>query len=160
MTTATITVSPMRDAADARAFYSLNEEWITLYFALEETDRAVMVDPQGAIVAQGGSVLIARDGEERIGCVALLPRGDGVAELAKMSVSPSRRGAGVGRMLINAAIDTARSSGLRRLVLESNSSLTAAVRMYESAGFRHVPAGAHGTSPYERADVFMDLELA
>lgn len=159
MTTTTITIAPLQDDADAAAFRTLNEEWITTFFALEDADRAVLGDPQRAIVDQGGTVLIARDGEARVGCVALLRVGEGVAELVKMAVAPEARGAGIGRMLITAAIETAREQGLTKLMLESNQSLAPAVRLYESVGFRHVPASAHAPTPYSRADVFMDLDL-
>lgn len=159
MDTGTITISPLRDAADATAFHDLNVAWISELFVVEDADRAVLVDAERSIVAAGGTVLIARDGEQRIGCVALLRVGEGVAELAKMAVAPEHRGRGIGRRLITAAIDVARESGVRRLVLESNSSLIPAVRMYESVGFRHVPAETHAPTPYARADVFMDLDL-
>lgn len=160
MTSTTFTIAPMDGAADARAFHDLNARWITEHFALEATDLAVMTDPERAIVAQGGAVLVAREGELRIGCVALLARPSGVAELAKMTVAPDRRGSGVGRALITAAVDRARTAGFDRLVLESNSSLVAAVRLYESVGFRHIPAHLRPPTPYARADVFMDLDLA
>ena len=153
------TIAPMDGAADARAFHDLNAGWITQHFALEETDLAVMLDPQRSVVDAGGAVLVARDGEARIGCVALLPHGPGVAELAKMTVAQDRRGTGLGRALITAAIEKARAMGFDRLVLESNTALVAAVRLYESVGFRHVPADQREPSPYERADVFMDLDL-
>ncbi|PPG37432.1 GNAT family N-acetyltransferase [Pseudoclavibacter sp. RFBA6] len=159
MTMQTITIAPLQDEADAVAFRTLNEEWITTHFALEDADRAVLADPQHAIVDQGGTVLIARAGEQRVGCVALLRIGDGVAELVKMSVAPEARGSGIGRMLITAAIDHAREQGITKLMLESNQSLAPAVRLYESVGFQHVPASAHAPTPYSRADVFMDLDL-
>ncbi|VXC00701.1 GNAT family N-acetyltransferase [Pseudoclavibacter sp. 8L] len=159
MTTQTITIAPLQDEADAVAFRTLNEAWITEHFALEDADRAVLADPQRAIVDQGGTVLIAHAGEQRVGCVALLRVGDGLAELVKMSVAPEARGSGIGRMLMTAAIDHAREQGLTKLMLESNKSLTPAVRLYESVGFRHVPASAHAPTPYSRADVFMDLDL-
>jgi putative acetyltransferase len=155
---ATITVSPLNGAEDVRAFRDLNVEWIERFFVLEAADLAVLEDPETAIVEPGGTVLLARDGDERVGCVALLRHGD-EAELVKMAVTPTRRGAGIGRLLITAAIDAAKAAGVRRLTLESNRALVAAVRMYESAGFRHVAAEERVPSPYARADVFMDLDL-
>jgi len=48
---------------------------------------------------------------------------------------------------------------VRRLYLESNTRLAPALRLYEPAGFRHLPPHARSVSPYARADVFMDLLL-
>ena len=154
-----VVIDEMTSAEDALAFRELNEEWITLLFSLEDADRALLNDPAGRIQGVGGVVLIARLGEERVGCVAVLPTGDGVYELSKMAVSPAVRNRGLGRRLILAAIDTARRLGAASLFLGSSTKLPSAVHLYESVGFTHVPAERIGPMPYERADVFMELLL-
>lgn len=155
-----VTVGPMVGAADAQAFRELNEEWITSLFTLEQADRDLLEDPQVRIVSPGGRVLIARtDDGARVGCVAVVPAGDGRYELSKMAVSPASRGQGHGRTLILAAIDTARELGARTLFLGSSTKLPAAVHLYETVGFRHVDPADLGSLPYQRADVFMALNL-
>jgi GNAT superfamily N-acetyltransferase len=144
---------------DAAAFARLNEEWITTYFTLEAKDRETLADPFGRYVATGGDVLIARDGAEILGCVALEPEADGVFELSKMAVSPAAQGRGLGRRLLEAAIARARELGATSLFLGSNRRLGPAVHLYESVGFQHVPREDIGPMPYDRADVFMKLEL-
>ncbi len=57
-----------------------------------------------------------------------------------------------GRQLLNAAIDRFRDLEGVRLYLEPHSSLTAALALYESAGFHHEPRPT--PSDYERADVY------
>jgi putative acetyltransferase len=47
----------------------------------------------------------------------------------------------------------------RRLYLETNSTLTPAIRLYESVGFHHVPPEKVTPSPYERVDVYMEMDL-
>jgi putative acetyltransferase len=156
-----ITVSSMRTAEEAAAFARLNEEWISGFFAMEAKDRETLADPFGRFVEPGGDVLIARDGEDQVvGCVALEPTGDGVFELSKMAVAPAARGRGIGRRLMDAAIERARALGACSLFLGSNRRLVPAVALYESAGFRHVPRERIGDMPYTRADVFMELELS
>ena len=54
-----------------------------------------------------------------------------------MGVTPRAQGRGVGRQLLAAAIDWFRESDQQVLFLESHRSLKAALRLYESAGFRH-----------------------
>ena len=146
----------MRSPADAAAFRTLNEAWIGPLFGFEPVDRATLDDPQAAIVAPGGDVLMAVDGERAVGCVALLPEGGGVYELTKMAVAESERSRGIGRLLVEAAIARARERGARELVLASNSRLATALALYESVGFRHVPPTE---TAYARADVFMTLAL-
>jgi putative acetyltransferase len=154
-----LVIEPMASAADARAFRELNEEWITRLFTLEDADRALLNDPDAAIIARGGQVLIARIGTDRVGCVALVPTGNGVYELSKMAVAPHLRNRGAGRTLILAAIELAGRLGATALFLGSSTRLPSAVHLYESVGFSHVPADRVGPMPYARADVFMELLL-
>jgi ribosomal protein S18 acetylase RimI-like enzyme len=156
MPTQQLTIRSMRTAADAVAFRRLNEAWIEQLFTMEAADRATLDDPEQAIIARGGDVLIAHDGDRAVGCVSLVPEGDGVFELSKMTVAESDRGRGIGRALIEAAIARGRALGGRRLVLATNHRLTPAIALYESAGFEHLPPAP---SPYARADTFMALSL-
>jgi putative acetyltransferase len=154
-----VSVAPMTTPAEARAFKELNEEWIRRLFTLEEADRRILDDPAGTIVAAGGQVLIATAGAEIVGCVALVPAGDDVYELSKMTVAPTARGRGVGRTLIAEAIGYAQEAGARTLFLGSSTKLANAVRLYESVGFQHVPLDQIGPMPYRRADVFMQYVI-
>ncbi len=154
-----ISVAPMDDAAEARAFKALNEEWITEWFALEPPDRAILDHPQDEIVARGGQVLIARLHDDIVGCVALMPMGEGVLELSKMTVTPAIRGVGIGRIILLAAISSARKLGASSLFVATSTKLSNAIHLYESVGFGHVAAERLGPYPYLRADVFMELRL-
>jgi GNAT superfamily N-acetyltransferase len=83
-----------------------------------------------------------------------------VFELAKMAVSERYRGHGIGRKLLEYAIAQAKVLGAHTLELASNAKLANAVHLYESLGFRHLPADRVGRSPYARANVFMELHLS
>jgi N-acetylglutamate synthase-like GNAT family acetyltransferase len=157
--TASLVISPLSSSTDAHAFRELNVEWISKLFSLEDADRLILGDPQVEIIDKGGQVLLARSGGMVVGCVALVAAGNGVFELSKMTVSPLRRGEGLGRAIVLAAIDKARQLGASTLFLGSSTKLANAVRLYESVGFRHVPLSELGPLPYRRADVFMKYEL-
>jgi GNAT superfamily N-acetyltransferase len=144
---------------DSTAFRTLNEEWITRYFALEAKDREILNDPVHSILLKGGHIFMAYAGAEAVGCVALIPMRNGVYELSKMAVSPHLRGRGIGRRLLQHAIAEARSLGVSSLFLGSNTRLKDAVHLYESVGFRHVKPETLPPMPYSRADVFMELSL-
>ena len=144
---------------DEAAFRSLNQQWIERYFKMEPPDVEVLSDPQGAILDDGGRILFAiRDGVA-IGCCALIRMDEGEFEVAKMAVAPEAQGAGIGRALLTAAIELARSLGTRRLFLETNRVLTPAIHLYESLGFQHLPPERVHPSPYARSDVVMELIL-
>jgi ribosomal protein S18 acetylase RimI-like enzyme len=140
------------------AFATLNIEWLEHWFVVEDYDREVLGNPEKYILANGGHILFAIDeGERVLGTVALKHEGDGVYELTKMAVSPEARGSGVGRRLMEAALELYRTFGARELFLESSSKLGPALALYESVGFRHHPAPRAG-SHYARADVHMIWE--
>ena len=153
-----VTIRPLQTDADATAFRALNEEWIAKHFAVEDEDRRQLDDPVAAYVEPGGQILIAELDGRAVGCVALGPGGNGAFELSKMAVAPDLRGRGTGRQLLQAAIDCARSLGATSLFLGSSTKLQAAVHLYETIGFVHVASDTLHM-PYERADVFMELDL-
>jgi putative acetyltransferase len=140
----------------AEAWRALNEAWIERYFAIEPKDRAMLDDPQGEVIDQGGFIFIAERRGEPAGCIALLRMGDGGFELAKMAVADHARGGGIGRKLIKTCIEAAREAGAHRIYLESNSALTPALTLYRSAGFVDLPPAP---TPYARCDVWMEMRF-
>src|SRR5688500_8407517 len=116
-------------------FARLNLEWLERWFTVEPIDREVLGDPETHLLAGGGHVLFAVDGEGRaVGTVALKHEGEGVFELTKMAVDPAVRGAGIGRLLMLGALEAFRARGGRELFLESSSKLGPALALYESVG--------------------------
>jgi putative acetyltransferase len=159
LSTSTLRIAELEDTAGAQAFRTLNEEWIRRHFTLEPRDVESLSDPRGAVLARGGRVYLAWIGEEAVGCVALVPLGEGVWELSKMAVAPHQRGRGIGRKLLQYAIAEARRLGAASLFLGSNTKLADAVHLYESVGFQHVERERLPPLPYARANVFMELRL-
>src|SRR5262245_34268641 len=62
--------------------------------------------------------LVARRGEEPVGCGALRPLGNGIAEVKRMFVRRNYRGQGIARAVLEALETAARDSGCATLVLE------------------------------------------
>lgn len=134
------------------AFARLNIEWLEKYFYVEPIDYKVLNNPQ-RILDEGGSILFAVRGGVAIGTVALKHEGEGVYELTKMAVTEGHQGEGVGRMLLHAVIARWQEAGGSSLYLESHSSLSPALHLYESAGFVRKPRPR--ASDYERSNVYM-----
>jgi len=150
-----IVIRPL-EPGEERAFHDINIDWITRFFAVEKKDRETLENPRAVILEKGGAILMAMDGSTPIGCVALIAMSDGGFELAKMGVLPAAQGRGVGRQLVEGAIEHAREIGAKRLYLETNSSLGPALRLYSEAGFAPIKGSS---SPYARCDVQMELKL-
>jgi putative acetyltransferase len=138
-------------------FARLNREWLERYFTIEPRDEEYLGDPAGRIVAPGGEVFFALQGEVVVGTCAAIPDGKVQFELAKLCVTSAAQRGGVGRALAEAVVEFARARGAHRVTLVSSSRLAPALRLYESMGFKHRPFP--GAPPYADADVYMELEL-
>ena len=142
----------------AEAFDALNRAWLVGHALLEPADEPHLTNPDDTILAAGGQIFVALDGGEVIGTCAAVPHGPGEFELVKLAVSPAAQGRGIGRELVESTLNFAREQGARRVTLLSSSKLTAALRLYERAGFKY--AALPSTNPYATADVYMILDLA
>ena len=152
-----IEIVPFR-ADLAPAFQQLNLDWIERLFAVEAADRKVLADPERSIIAPGGEIFFAMDGDAAVGTVAIIRVEEGLYELAKMAVANSHQKRGIGGLLGRAGIEWARRERATMIFLQTNSSLGNSIRLYERLGFRH--AVDPDPPDYARADVYMELPIA
>ena len=100
----------------------------------------------GKYARPGGCILLGRVGEEPVGCVAmrelapLAGEAGRCCEMKRLYVRGSARGLGLGRGLCERLLEEARGAGYARMRLDSDEELLAAVALYESLGFRRIPA--------------------
>jgi len=74
-----------------------------------------------------------RDGVA-VGCIMLVRHSRTIAKLRLLIVDSSERGQGLGRRLVDECLSFARSAGYRKVTLWTQSTLTAARKIYESTG--------------------------
>lgn len=109
-----------------------------------EIRKALEQDPHDDLESPRGAFLVARaDNGEVLGYVGVRLLADlcATAEVKRMYVRPSGRGMGLGGGLLTAAETAARELGAQRVVLETNTQLREARRLYEAHGYRE-------TEPY------------
>lgn len=138
------------------AFKSLNVEWISTYFEMEEADYKALDNPKGYILDKGGKILVALYDDGPVGVCALIKMNDTDFEMAKMAVSPKAQGKNIGFLLGEAIVKTAKELGASKLYLESNTILKPAINLYYKLGFQKV-AGL--PTPYKRCNIQMELNL-
>lgn len=106
---------------------------------------------------QRSAAYLAWDGDNPCGIVAGFFDVDppGSAHLVSLWVAPTHRRAGVGRLLVNAILDWARSEGATTLRLMVTSNNEIAMRFYERLGFRRTG----NTQPYPNDPSLFEFEM-
>lgn len=138
------------------AFKALNEEWISAYFEMEETDHQVLDNPDEYILDRGGKIWVALYHNEPVGVCALMKMNDPDYdyEMGKMAVSPKAQGKNIGGLLAQAIIRSAKELGASNIYLESNTVLKSAINLYQKIGFQKISGRP---SPYKRVNIQMEL---
>jgi ribosomal protein S18 acetylase RimI-like enzyme len=133
---------------------SLNYEWLEKYFFVEPNDVKQLADPQAEILDKGGKIYFALYNNEVVGTASLLKVSDDEYELGKMAVTEKSKGLGIGKKLMEYCLDKATDLGAKKISLYSNTTLIAAIKLYEKYGFVAVPLSSE--IHYTRADIKME----
>lgn len=99
---------------------------------------------------EGAALLVMDDGGYAVGIVGVRRFDERSGELKRMYVAPEARGLGAGRALGAAAVGAARDLGYERLLLDTVSTMTAAIATYMALGFVEVPPYRHNPLPDAR----------
>lgn len=114
-----------------------DRELIERYFDAAEF-QAELAGLPGKYAPPAGSLLVAYNNGDAVGCVALRNLGDGVCEMKRMFVPAAARGLGVGGKLAEQVIADARHAGYRLMRLDTSKRQTEAMRLYERSGFMRI----------------------
>jgi GNAT superfamily N-acetyltransferase len=126
------------DSPEAQALVAAMEAWVAEGFGPPTPDRTSTVTPQEMVPPTGAFVVIREDGRAVAGG-GVRRLEDGVCEIKRMFVVPEARGRGHGRRVLQALERAAADLGYRRARLDTALSMTTAMTLYESAGYRAIP---------------------
>jgi ribosomal protein S18 acetylase RimI-like enzyme len=135
-------------------FKRLNLEWLDKYNLTESHDLEILDEPQGSVLARGGCIFLALDGEKVIGTAGLWKENEKEYELIKMAVDTEYRGQGISKILLDRCLQEAKDRNATKVFLFSNSQLKTALKLYEKYGFSYVDVT---DAPFLTADVKMEL---
>ncbi len=113
---------------------------VDLCFQNFEQELAIL---PGEYSAPQGTLLLAYVVNEPAGVVALKPLPDvdypSACEMKRLFVRKRARGVGLGRVLAERVIDTARMMGYETMLLDTLDEMESARGLYESLGFEEIP---------------------
>ena len=141
------------DQPDALAMIEALDAQMTALYPAESNhllDVAALSDP-------AVTFLVARAGDEAVGCGAIVNDPRGWGELKRMYVRPDRRGRGIGKRVLAELETVARDSGLPLLRLETGIHNGEALSLYRRAGFTE--RAAFGDYAPDPLSVFMEKRV-
>lgn len=108
--------------------------------------------------APTGALLLVNDNDSYVGVAGLRQiENQHTCEVKRMYIQPGHQGKGIGKMVLNALIQEAKSLGYRTIKLDTlGPKMPAAVALYTSVGFKETTP--YNYNPYEGV-VYFELEL-
>lgn len=140
--------------------YSEEYDWNGDYEALV---ARILADFQQSFDPSLDAAWIAEMDGEMVGSIFLVGAREDrpkVGKLRLLYVEPDARGAGIGKMLVDACVNKARELGYEQLDLWTNSVLAAARSLYEGAGFLLIEEAPHHSFGQDLIGQTWSLSLA
>ncbi len=100
-------------------------------------------------------VVVNTNTNQLVGTFGLFPVSENICELRKMYLSKEVRGKGLGKSILNTAINKAREKHYKKIILETISPLTTAIYLYKQFGFKEITPRVIN----ERVDQAFELEI-
>jgi ribosomal protein S18 acetylase RimI-like enzyme len=144
------------DIEQARELFKEYEASLGISLCFQSFDQELANLP-GDYAPPRGRLLLAREYDQLLGCIALRPVGPTRCEMKRLFVRPQHRDRRLGRVLVEAIIEEARKIGYTHMRLDTlPGKMDRAIALYRSIGFLEIP-------PYYNTPVdsttFMELDL-
>ena len=127
------------DMEVARTLFLEYAAWLQVDLCFQGFDAELAGLP-GTYAPPDGGLWLARVDGKIAGTIAFRPLAEGVCEMKRLWVRDEFRGLGLGRRLAETCLAAARDAGYNAMCLDTLGFMDAARSLYESLGFREIPA--------------------
>jgi len=107
-----------------------------------------------------GQIWLAERDDRLLACTAIALREQKRGQLRWVLVDPSERGRGIGKQLVNAAMDYCREKGCKQVFLETTDGLPESQTLYEKLGFTVTSETIEELWDGPRPLIKMEMDLA
>jgi putative acetyltransferase len=125
------------DQASMRALVlrGLKERWGA---AFDERYNPDLDDIAAAYVSEGAHVVVVERDADLVGCGILTRGPDGFGRMVRISVAPTHRRQGLGRLVVRTLLERAVEDGLLGVKVLTDTPWTSATGLYRACGFSEV----------------------
>jgi ribosomal protein S18 acetylase RimI-like enzyme len=137
-------------------YKNLSIEWLEKYNLLEEADMPMLDHPKEVILDKGGYIFLAHYDNAIVGTIGMMEMDENCFEILKLGVNERYQGLGIGRKLMVHILELCHQIGAKKIILETNTKLVSAIKLYKSLGFMEIPLTE---ALFLTADYKMELKL-
>lgn len=130
-----VKVKTSEQIEEIRQLFLEYEEYLCVDLCFQSFEEELSKLP-GDYAPPEGKLLLAVEGKQVVGCVALRKIGEGICEMKRLFVREKYRGKGIGRKLALEIIFDAKNTGYSLMRLDTLSKLNEAISLYNSLGFK------------------------
>ncbi len=130
--------------------------WLGIDLSFQNFDAEMAALPE-MYNEQNGGLFLAFKNNATVGVAGLRRFSITESEVKRMFVKEEARGFGIGKLLLQKCIETARNAGYKKIKLNTADFMQTAIKLYTDNGFVEIPAYRY--NPHEVARYFeLDLD--
>ena len=124
---------------EAAKLFTEYASWLSIDLGFQHFDEELL-RLQEMYAAPNGGIILARENNDSIACVAIRRINPAIAELKRMYVKPEHQHQGIGQGLLDKAIALALQCGYSLIRLDTLNYMTPAMNLYKKNGFTEIDA--------------------
>lgn len=126
----------------AAKLFSEYAEWLGIDLSFQHFENELN-GLEAMYSAPNGGIILCKENDQFIACVAVRRIDDTTAELKRMYVQPAYQGKGIASRLLENALQLAKDLGYSSVRLDTLDNMTPAIQLYKKYGFYEIPAYYH-----------------
>jgi putative acetyltransferase len=126
----------------AAALFKEYATWLGIDLSFQHFDEELENLKTMYNTADGG-IILCKENNDYIGCVAIRRSEGNIAELKRMYVQPAHQHKGIGKHLLEQSFQLAKGLNYECIRLDTLNHMTPAINLYKKYGFYEIPAYYH-----------------